>query len=438
MTAPDTRTDRPAPTTSVPAVERRPEPDDATAGWQLVALREISVKLRDKAFVGSTIFILVAIVAGFVITELLGGRSSEHTVAVVDGAGAAVVQAADELAGPDADRLRPREAADVAQAQEWVADGDVEAVLLPLADAGSGAQGGQTAQGGQADQGEQALGSRWEVVGSTGVEDGVFALLAQAVQAQELGDNAVAAGTSADEVLAGTLLQERLLDVDAIPEGAQYGIGFAFAMLFYLTALTFGLAIAQSVVEEKQSRVVEILVAAVPVRQLLAGKVVGNSVLAIGQVVLLVTVGLIGLSVTGQAGALSPVLAAGGWFVVFFVFGFAALACLWAVAGSVATRQEDLQSTSMPMTTLVMLALFGGLFAEGSLQTVLSFVPLASTVAMPARMLAGDVALWQPLLAALLVAVAAVLLVRLGARMYEGSVLQTDRRVSFREALRRS
>ena len=432
MTAPDTRTDRPAPTTSVPAVERRPEPDDATAGWQLVALREISVKLRDKAFVGSTIFILVAIVAGFVITELLGGRSSEHTVAVVDGAGAAVVQAADELAGPDADRLRPREAADVAQAQEWVADGDVEAVLLPLADAGSGAQGGQ------ADQGEQALGSRWEVVGSTGVEDEVFDLLAQAVQAQELGDNAVAAGTSADEVLAGTLLQERLLDVDAIPDGAQYGIGFAFAMLFYLTALTFGLAIAQSVVEEKQSRVVEILVAAVPVRQLLAGKVVGNSVLAIGQVVLLVTVGLIGLSVTGQAGALSPVLAAGGWFVVFFVFGFAALACLWAVAGSVATRQEDLQSTSMPMTTVVMLALFGGLFAEGSLQTVLSFVPLASTVAMPARMLAGDVALWQPLLAALLVAVAAVLLVRLGARMYEGSVLQTARRVSFREALRRS
>lgn len=435
MTAPDTRTDRPAPTTSVPAVERRPEPDDATAGWQLVALREISVKLRDKAFVGSTIFILVAIVAGFVITELLGGRSSEHTVAVVDGAGAAVVQAADELAGPDADRLRPREAADVAQAQEWVADGDVEAVLLPLADAASGAQGGQADQG---EQGEQALGSRWEVVGSTGVDDEVFDLLAQAVQAQELGDNAVAAGTSADEVLAGTLLQERLLDVDAIPEGAQYGIGFAFAMLFYLTALTFGLAIAQSVVEEKQSRVVEILVAAVPVRQLLAGKVVGNSVLAIGQVVLLVTVGLIGLSVTGQAGALSPVLAAGGWFVVFFVFGFAALACLWAVAGSVATRQEDLQSTSMPMTTVVMLALFGGLFAEGSLQTVLSFVPLASTVAMPARMLAGDVALWQPLLAALLVAVAAVLLVRLGARMYEGSVLQTDRRVSFREALRRS
>ena len=57
----------------------------------------------------------------------------------------------------------------------------------------------------------------------------------------------------------GSTVEQRLLDEDALPEAVKYIVTFVFAFLFYLTALTFGIAIAQSVVEEKQSRVVEIL-----------------------------------------------------------------------------------------------------------------------------------------------------------------------------------
>ena len=261
--------------------------------------------------------------------------------------------------------------------------------------------------------------------------------LGEAVAASALERNAGEAGVTLDELQAGSALEVRLLDPDALPEQLRYIAGFAFAFLFYVTALTFGMAIAQSVVEEKQRRVVEILAAAIPVRQLLIGKVVGNALLAIGQVLLLVGVGLVGLAVTGQAEALAPVLSAGGWFVVCFLLGFAAIACVWAVAGSVATRSEDLQATTTPVTVVVMAALFGGLFATGKALTVLSFVPLVSSVAMPIRMLEGGVPLWQPIASGVVVLVSAVALVGLSARLYEGSLLQTQRRTTLKEAFSR-
>ena len=77
-------------------------------------------------------------------------------------------------------------------------------------------------------------------------------------------------------------------------EGVQVIAGFVFVFLFYMAAILFGYAIANSVVEEKQSRIVEILAAAIPLRQLLVGKVVGATALALGQMVIFVAIGLIG------------------------------------------------------------------------------------------------------------------------------------------------
>ena len=109
------------------------------------------------------------------------------------------------------------------------------------------------------------------------------------------------------------------------------------------------MAIAQSVVEEKQSRIVEILVAAVPVRVLLAGKVLGNTALALGQITLFAAVGLAGASVAGQSGLVSLLLRSSPWFLlVFFLLGFLMLACLWAAAGALANRQEDMSKPASP------------------------------------------------------------------------------------------
>lgn len=382
--------------------------------WRVIAQREIAVKLTDKVFLGSTAFMLVATVLAIGLSTFFSSRVERPEVAVVGAEGVALVEAADALA-QDSDRnLAPRavEVDDVAAAEAAVSDGEAAAALLPAADG-------------------------WEVVFTQDADGTLQRYLGEAVAASALERNAGEAGVTLDELQAGSALEVRLLEPDALPEQLRYIAGFAFAFLFYVTALTFGMAIAQSVVEEKQSRVVEILAAAIPVRQLLVGKVVGNALLAIGQVLLLVGVGLIGLAVTGQAEALAPVLSAGGWFVVFFLLGFAAIACVWAVAGSVATRSEDLQATTTPVTVVVMAALFGGLFATGKALTVLSFVPLVSSVAMPIRMLEGGVPLWQPIASGVVVLVSAVALVTVGARLYEGSLLQTQRRTTLKEAFSR-
>ncbi|OIQ78912.1 ABC-2 family transporter protein [mine drainage metagenome] len=212
-----------------------------------------------------------------------------------------------------------------------------------------------------------------------------------------------------------------------------------FAFLFYLSVLTFGVSIAQSVVEEKQSRVVELLVAAVPVRWLLAGKVIGNTALAVGQIVLLLGVGVLGAVVTGRGDAVGQVLAGSGWFLVFFLLGFVLLACLWAVAGSLVSRIEELQSTTIVMQVLVMLPFFAALFATepGIVQTTLSYIPLTAPLLMPERVILGDAAAWEPVVSALLVLVFAALSVGLGARLYEGSVLHTSSRLKVRQAWRR-
>ena len=124
-----------------------------------------------------------------------------------------------------------------------------------------------------------------------------------------------------------------------------------------------------------------------------------------------------------------------GWFVVFFVLGFVALAGLWAVAGSLATRQEDLGSTTLPGQMILMIPFFFSVFAGSSAKTIASFVPIASSMSMPGRMLTEDVPLWQPLVAIAVLLAATVLIIRLGARLYERTLLQTGRRLGYREAL---
>ncbi len=383
----------------------------AAADWTVIAQREIGVKLRDKVFVGSAVFLLVVLVASIGLSTFFGGKVDEPRVAAVGARAVAVVDRANELAEAQGQRIdaQATEVADTSKGERLVGDGEADVLLV-------------------------AAGDGWEVVGQQSVDPALEQLLTAAVSSVSLEANADSAGTTVDRLTKGSTVERRLLDSDALPEAVKYVVTFVFAFLFYLTALTFGIAIAQSVVEEKQSRVVEILAAAIPVRQLLIGKVVGNSALAIAQVVVMVGVGLLAMALTGQGELLAPVVAAGGWFVVFFLLGFAAVACVWAVAGSVATRSEDLQATTLPVTFVVMGALFAGIFATGKWLVIASFVPLVSSVAMPVRLLAGDVPLWQPVVSGLLVLAAAAVLVRVGARLYEGSLLRTERRTTLREA----
>ncbi len=376
-----------------------------TRPWRIVAEREINFKLHDKTFLVSTAFMFVLVIGALVFPMLVSGGNSD--VGVLDDRAAAVVHRADQQGGElDAHRLSGM---DVAEQQ--LQDGDLDAVLVAEADG-------------------------FQLIGDSSVDSDIRTSLEQAAVTEQIERNGEAAGLTMDQLTAGSALSQRLLNPAPFPEAVTFALTFAFAFVFYVTALSFGMVLAQSVVQEKESRIVEILAAAIPVRALLAGKVVGNTVLALGQILLLTVTAIIGLEVTGRGDMVSALIRPAGWFAVFFLLGFVTLAGIWAVAGSMAARQEDLQSSTLPAQALLFIPLFVVLSGNDTLLNVASYVPIASSFAMPVRMLSGDVPFWQPLLAALLVLVTAVGLVVLAARLYERSLLQTQRMVSYRELLR--
>ncbi|WP_280234527.1 ABC transporter permease [Nocardia cyriacigeorgica] len=380
--------------------------------WLIVAEREIAVKLRDRNFLISTVVTIVAIVAALAISGFVSGRTEQITVAITDQAAGQVVATADVIAEhADTDiAFSARPVADAAALEQQVRDGDVEAGLL--AESGG-----------------------WRLIGDTTEDDNVKTYITAAAQQIALAHNATAAGTSVEALARGSAVTYDLLDDAAVDAGLATIVALVFAFLFYLSSILFGMSIAQSVVEEKQNRIVEILASAIPVRQLLIGKVAGNTVMAFAQLTLFVVAGLIGLAATDRGGQVAQIAGAAGWFIVFFVVGFLALAGLWAVAGSLATRSEDLQSTATPMSLLIMIVLFAGIFLSGTARVVASYVPIVSIVAMPGRLAEGTAAWWEPIVALALMAAATYGIVIVAEKVYRRSLMQTQRRLTFRQAL---
>ncbi|WP_022923285.1 ABC transporter permease [Serinicoccus marinus] len=386
-----------------------------TAPWILVAAREIRVKLTDKNFLIGTGLTLVLLLAAMFVPALIGGGSASYDVAVTDDAASGVVaQAEQSLQATDEEaEITLVEVADRAAAETTVQEGDADAALV----------------------GEPGA---WELLHEGGAPTQLDGALTEAVRTTALATNAEAAGTSVADLTSGSELAQ--VDLAEEDEGAMSGplayiLGFAFAMLFYFAALMFGMQIANSVVEEKQSRIIEILAAKIPTRQLLMGKVLGNTVLAFGQLALITAVSLVGLTFVDLDVALPGLTQAILWYLPFFLVGFLALACVWAAAGALASRTEDLQQTTMPLTMVLVVLFIVGINLDGRWQQIFSFVPVASTFVMPVRIIEGDTALWEPALALLLALAFCGVTIALGARLYERALLHTSGSLSWRKAM---
>lgn len=380
--------------------------------WMIVATREIYVKVTNRAFVISTLVttLLIAGIAAFSIYQ--GNQESTSTIVVTDRAAEQIVQSAHQTAHEADDKVTikvDRVSSDAA-ARTAVADGNADAWLH------QGTAG-------------------WTLTTDEEVDGQVQAALKESVQDSALQSNAAAAGTTLDDLLKGTQLETEQLDGKADNSGLVQVATIAFGVVFFMAAMLFGLQIASSVIEEKQSRLVEIIATAIPLRHLLAGKVLGNATLALAQVILYGATGLVALSFTDVSVLLPGLPAAVGWFFAFFALGFLALACLYAVAGALASRNEDLQTTTAPMTYALMGIYFASFGLSGSAAVVVSYVPIVSVVAMPARVLSGDVALWEPLLSLGITAAFSAVIIMVGERAYRHSLMQSGGKLSWRKAL---
>ena len=213
------------------------------------------------------------------------------------------------------------------------------------------------------------------------------------------------------------------------------GFGLVTTIVLFVAVSIYGQMVLQSVVQEKASRIVEVLLATLRPRHLLAGKVAGIGLLGLSQIVLLAVFAI----VAGAAGAidLPSFGSTAPLAVLWFLLGFAFYATAFAAAGSLISRVEDAAvATPITMTMLASYLLSFGQLSnpDGGLATALTLIPLSAPFAVPARAALTTIPLWQNVASVALMLLAIWALVRFAGRIYELGVLRIGPRVPFREA----
>lgn len=208
-----------------------------------------------------------------------------------------------------------------------------------------------------------------------------------------------------------------------------------FMMLFYMASIIGGMQLMSAVISEKTSRVAEIIASAIPLHELLVGKIVSNTVIALGQMALTLAAGLGAAHLAGVPLALPKLQGPLVWYLAFFLVGFVWLSALWSVAGCLAGRTEDVQHTSLPVTMVVVgMYIAAVTVTEGVANMVFSILPPTSAIMMPARLVRGEAAWWEPILAITLLAITAALCLWVASRVYGRSLLQGGEKLTLAKA----
>lgn len=287
-----------------------------------------------------------------------------------------------------------------------------------------------------------------------------LALVQQAATSMAISDRLERAGVSATDrgrIFAPTAFAITAADPNAARQNEadyipSYVLAYVFVILAFMAVQVYGNWVAASVAEEKSSRVMELLITAATPRQLLFGKVLGNGAAGLTQYGAVLVAALVGFlsqgflseRLLGDANAgvsvpgLTPLLVIG--FGVFFLMGFILYSILYAAAGSMATRQEDVQQIVVPLTFV---ALAGYLLSFIALPLIeapwvkfVSWVPFFSSYLFPARMALSPPAPWEYVVSLGLLVVGIFGALWIAARIYEAGVLLYGQRPTLRAIAR--
>jgi ABC-2 type transport system permease protein len=384
----------------------------------LVAGREITTRVHSKSFRISTVILLVGIVATVLITKATSGSSSSKEVGfLADSATSA--PAFRSVAEAVGQKVKTPTVASRSEGEKLLRDGKLDALV-------TGTSGGV------------------QVEAKKELNEDLRNILTVLARQTALNNELTKAG--ADPAAVSQSVASAKVDVHSLiavdPDRNQrLAIGIIAGILVYLALLLYGQAVAQGVVEEKTSRIVELLLTAIRPWQLLLGKVIGIGVLGLAQ---LLGVGVLGV-VTGLAtnvltlpgsAAVGALVTAVGWFLL----GYLMYALLFAGLGALVSRQEDVGGAVAPLTMLIVVPYILGISIlptnpDSPLIEVLSLIPPFSPTLMPMRV-AGGVPGWQMGLAVVLSLATIAGLVWLAGRIYGNAVTRTGARVRLRDALR--
>jgi ABC-2 type transport system permease protein len=210
-----------------------------------------------------------------------------------------------------------------------------------------------------------------------------------------------------------------------------YFLPYAVMMLFYIIILSTASLLLSSVAKEKETRVMEVLMLSLTPRQLLTGKIIGLGVVGLIQVVTWVGTGRILLARSGVTFNLPIAFQLPTsflvWGLIFFLLGYAVYASLMAGLGAlVPNLREASQATILVIFPLIIPMMLNSVLINepnSMISIVLSLFPLTAPIAMMTRLAAGGVPMWQPLLAAFLLALTAIFVVRSVARMFRAQTI---------------
>jgi ABC-2 type transport system permease protein len=392
-------------------------------GMRLVAMRELRERGRSKSFIISSVVTLVLVAAALVVPQLLGGEAATHQIGIVGEDNEPIVEAAQDLAIAEAEEGDEPELYEtvrytrLGEAERALSAGEIDLVLI---------------------DGATVLQERTGFSGN-GLVDTVQRA-AGSVRLQRLVEENGQAAADVIEILSSSPLEVVSLDGED-PEGdIRPVIAYAGLLLMYIAILSYGSWTLTGVTEEKNNRVVEVLLATLRPWQLLGGKVLGIGLLGVGQFVLTIGFAFILVNMTDALDI--PRLPIDGllFLILWFILGFSVYSVSYAAAGSLASRPEDAQSAAFPMTMLAVAGFFVSLNAlddpTSMLASVTSFIPFTAPFVVPIRQSLDGIGAVEHVATAIVAIFSIVLLVRLSARIYAGGLLRFGRRVKLKEAWR--
>jgi ABC-2 type transport system permease protein len=381
---------------------------------ELVARRELAEGLRSRAW-RAALGIQVLVVAGIAIVSIItSGGSGIHTrhLATAGPRATAIAAKARTEARGYGIKLEVEDATSAAVAREKVKDEDADA----------------------------ALGPRGLTVGKD-PDAALVALLQNAARTVSGEAKLRAAGLSAAQARAA-LEPPPLPTVEITTGEGEGGTGLAYigALLLYVALISFGYAIAGSVVTEKSSRVVEVILSAIRPVQLLAGKLIGVGVLGLIQIAAIAAVGLAIAVPAGTISLPSSTFETVVLVLLYFVLGYVFYGGLFAAAASLVSRQEDTQSTTGPILIILIASYLATNAAlgnpSGGLATIGTFLPPMAPMVVPGRAAQGELPAGELVASLLLMVAAIIVVIVVAARIYDRSVLRFGTPMKLREAVK--
>ena len=377
----------------------------------LVARREARMRLHSRVFVGGTIVMTVLVVVGIVAASLLTGRTTPVRVGF-SGGSQALERSFMATAAALGAKVTVSDIADVAAGKGQVTAGTLDVLVT----------GSETAP---------------TAVAKAAIPSNVESALSLAAEAARLSG----AGLSPTAVRSAmALVPVQLLQPPNARDTQNLFASLALGIVLWIALGQYGNMVAQGVVEEKATRVMEILLATIQPNRLLAGKVIGIGLVGLLQLTIVGAAALVAVHVTNVAAI--PALGGASILgdILWFLLGFLFYATAYSAVASLVSRQEEVQSVVAPISILQIagyLLVYAALpDPTGPLATVCSLLPPFAPILMAVRMAATDVPFWQVGLAVALTVASIVGLTWLAGRIYSNAALHLGARTRFMEAFR--